>query len=248
MQLLRLHILPTVWSPQSSSSHGLLTHEALRRLAWAVFYMDTMNDCGTYGMHTLTEDMIRIQLPCDEATFLRGEEVKTESLHPTRSPSADIQLPIPQTDNHLGVSAYTMRAAALRRRILHFGSRINYVSDDESTLEQELELLDKDLQEVLWNLPAQLAYTRTNFFVLKDQNSAFVLLHMLRQNCMLMLLQAKMAMCERYPSRRAHLPSLWKGRIETSLVISDIVCDALKDGVHCDTYIGVQAYGALEST
>lgn len=112
MQFLSLHIFEETYPHAPSLRlNPLLTREALRRLAWAVFYQDTMADAGRHGVHLVTEAGFHIQLPCDEASFVRGLDIETAPLRRrdcVESPSfASAPSPISlEGPGHLGISAH----------------------------------------------------------------------------------------------------------------------------------------------
>jgi hypothetical protein len=225
MQFLMLHTLDETYAQEPTVRLSpLLKREALRRLAWAVLYLDTLSDAGRHGVHTVTEDGFHIQLPCDETSFIRGLNVQTAMLHYDTAPvdihkSAGSWLSShtiadaahndsPQTSlyadsarscegsGHLGISAHIIRTAAMRRRILHFNSTLKYTRLSVPALLDQLQVFEHQLKRLVADLPSDLAYTEDNLFVHVERRTAFILLHMLRHNCFLMLDFATLNVCK----------------------------------------------------
>jgi hypothetical protein len=225
MQFLMLHTLDETYAQEPTVRLSpLLKRESLRRLAWAVLYLDTLSDAGRHGVHTVTEDGFHIQLPCDETSFIRGLNVQTAMLHDDTAPvdihkSAGSWLSShtiadaahndsPQTSlyadsarscegsGHLGISAHIIRTAAMRRRILHFNSTLKYTRLSVPALLDQLQVFEHQLKRLVADLPSDLAYTEDNLFVHVERRTAFILLHMLRHNCFLMLDFATLNVCK----------------------------------------------------
>lgn len=188
MQFLSLHNYDEVYpQPHSIILNRLLSPEALRRLAWSVYFLDTMGDAGRHGVHAVTDEGYQIQLPCDETSFVRGIEVKTESLHRSSdNPHLSSTAQAPSSGVSLGVSAHIIKTAAYRRRLLHYNSRLKYLSVTVHVMLDHLSIMEKDLKVLVAELPADLVYIEDNLYLHPERRTAFVLLHALRHNCFIM--------------------------------------------------------------
>ena len=251
MQYYSLHILDDWYVKQRTHrTNPLLQPEALRRLAWAVFYLDAFSDAGRYSFHTLSSQYYRIQLPCDETSFLRGLETKTPRLQFQDWPNMDR---IPQSssslheENEVGMLAHLIQTVAMRRRICHYVSTMKFSAEPPPKLLLDLETLGHELNRIVVGLPSSLAYSKDNLFACSGQQTTFITLHVLRHNCFMLLNKAKLLLTERLPSLEDSLQHR-KDRIKHALPVARIVDDALHLGISCEGNVGTQAYMALEST
>jgi hypothetical protein len=211
------------------SRSPLLSAECLRRLAWSVFYSDSIIDGGRHGFHTIDENAYRLQLPCDETSFLANEPVRTEPLFPdtpsTVLPTHD-QVPI-------GISGHLIRVAAARRRALH--------------LEAEAADLEATIEPVISSLPSRFRFNSNNIQVHRASMPAFLLLHLFRHNLYIVLGRARLMIYQGNP-QRAHLISQARSsRIARALPIAGIVAEGVEARANFCPQVGVQAYVALES-
>ncbi|ORX33395.1 hypothetical protein BD324DRAFT_639956 [Kockovaella imperatae] len=282
MQFLSLHTFDETYpQPHAIKLNPLLKPEALRRLAWSVFYLDTMADAGRHGIHTVTETGFHLQLPADEASFLRGVDVVTMPLekHPSAR-SHSVHMPwespverggsangnitpasstmsigapaMPQNavpgsaTSNFGIGANIIRTAAMRRRILHFNSLLKYSLATPQQMYSSLGMLERDLRAVINDLPPDLAYSEDALFVHAERRTMFILLHMMRHNCFLMLLWAKLNVASRSPDPPESTQSLMQERMKHAFGVAGIVSDAVRLGVNCDPFVAVQAYTSLE--
>jgi hypothetical protein len=243
MQMLRLHTFddsyPTV-SP--ASPPPLFQPEAMRRLAWSVFVLDTVADGGKFGHHVLTEDVFEIMLPCDEGAFIRDTPVRM----PVLNTSASDPAPGPGSAE-LSLSAQLIRTYAMRRRILHFASRVGRTRATSSELQTSIQRLHDDMDALVASLSPSLAYSDSQYYALSNQIVAFVLLHTLQYNCYIILLRAKLLVANRDPEMEYLIPEYRNDRIARALPVARIIADGMKHRVNFDPTIGVQAYVALES-
>ena len=255
MQYLSLHTFDETY-PEAPTLrlNPLLKREALRRVAWSVFFQDTMYDSGHHGNHLVHESMFHIQLPCDEPTFLRGTEVTTAPLFPKTVPSSTALSPwssgqsaTPEGIGHIGLSAHLIRAAAMRRRIVHYRSLIRYSPDPAQKMLDELASYEKELKQVINDFPPELAYTEDNLFVHAQARVAFVFLHLIRHNCFLMLAQTRLNICARDESLGPISVQFAKDRLRHALPCSKIFADILRLDIPCDPSLAAHAYTSLES-
>lgn len=224
----------------------LLSREALRRVAWATFYADTVIEGGRYGFHTVDERAYRLQLPCDETTFLGNEEVVTELLDPndchTLNPNQESLERAP-----LGISAYQVRTATVRRRALHFAFRASHREGTVEQLSEELGAIEASTEEVIASLPKRFHFNSDNMFLHRDFLPAFILLHTLRNNLFIILGRAALAIYQRDPDKAGLVEQWRRKRISHALPIAGLISEGLSAGIAFDPHIGVQAYVALES-
>lgn len=224
----------------------LLSREALRRVAWSTFYVDTIVDGGRYGFHIVDEKAYRLQLPCDELRFLTNEAVVTEPLFPTPRSSANSNADELESAP-LDMSAYLLRTAAARRRALHFAFR---ASHGEQTAEQssvELAALEADLEEVITGLPKRFHLNSDNLSLHHDRLITFILLHVLRHNVFIVSGRAALQVYQRDTAKTNLIPQVRRSRISHALPIAGLLSKGLNAGINFDPQMGVQAYVALES-
>lgn len=249
MQMMSLHMCDRAYPaelPPHLRVSPLLSCEALRRLAWATFYADAMVDGGRYGFHIVDEKTFRLQLPCDETSFLSNEAVVTKPLfvdpaNPTRTIAANPE------GTPLDMSAYLLQTAAARRRGLHLAFR---VSHGELTGEQsvtELAELEAHVDQVVGTLPKRFHFSTENMLLHQDRSITFLLLHILRHNLYIIIGRAALQIYQREPTKANLIPQVRQKRIAHALPIAGLVSEGLRAGINFDPHIGVQAYVALES-
>lgn len=242
--------LQTLDSTHQSRRHAhsglspLLSLEALRRMAWSTFYLDTIVDGGRWGFHTVDEKTFRIQLPCDQASFLANESVITEPLETNPiSPDNTSQT----THMSLDMSAYLLRTAAMRRRALHFAFRTSYGEEPEEELAAELIDLENDVEKLIYALPKRFQFSSDNMILHRDRLATFILLHILRHNLYIILGRAALQVYRGNQAKADLLRLVRRDRISHALPISGLVSEGLKAGISFDPQIGVHAYVSLES-
>ena len=227
--------------PSNLQLSPLLSSEALRRLAWSTFYMDSIVDGGRYGFHTVDENSYRLQLPCDEARFLSSEPCTTGSLFPSLT-----NAPNTNADN-LDMSAYLLRAAAVRRRAIHFAFRASHKEQTVETLMEEMSLIEAAIGEVIKTLPKRFHFNKDNMFLHRERLATFIVLHVLRHNLFIVIGRAALQVYQRDPAKANLARQVRHNRIAHALPIAGIISEGLKAGVDFDPQVGVQAYVALES-
>ena len=259
MQYLSLHTFD-ITGPTSTSTrrNPLLQREALRRLAWAVFYVDCMADAGLYGVHTVHENSFQIRLPGHDEAFLRGDSESSNQMA-----ESDVASPMSifgagsttvETPAREGIPFHLVQTMAMRRQILHFHSSSKRMSISIAS-QNQLDEIQIRLRTLIADLPQSLAYTESNLYIHSAKRTAFVLLHALRHNCFLMLLTARL---ELFKSNAAagnvtdagytdRIESCLRQRLKHAVPTANIIQDILLLDINCDPYIGSLGYTALES-
>ncbi|KAI5460118.1 hypothetical protein BGZ63DRAFT_455647 [Mariannaea sp. PMI_226] len=250
MQMMSLQTFDRTYSPAQLSNMGLsplLSGEALRRVAWSTFYVDSIVDGGRYGFHVVDENSYRLQLPCDEASFLSNETVATEPLLPLSGNSSTIGSSPGGVDRPvLSMASYLLRAAAARRRALHFAFRASHKEKTAKELMTELATIETNTEAVISALPKRFHFNTDNMFLHKDQLVTFLLLHILRHNIFIVVGRAALQVYLRDPSTIDLVPQVRRKRISHALPTAGLISEGLKAGISFDPHIGVCAYVALE--
>ncbi|OAA76214.1 Transcription factor [Akanthomyces lecanii RCEF 1005] len=224
----------------------LLTSEALRRVAWSTFYIDTIVDGGRYGFHIVDENAYRLQLPCDETRFLSNETVVGESSLNKISQPLDTASDTAE-GAHLGMSAFLLRTAAARRRALHFAFRASHMEKSVDELSVELTTLEADVKDVIASLPTRFHFNSDNMFLHRDQLTTFILLHIIRHNLFIIIGRAALQIYQPDAAKEELIPPVRQNRISHALPIAGLISEGLKANIAFDPQIGVQAYVALEN-
>ncbi|KAF3395488.1 hypothetical protein DPV78_009190 [Talaromyces pinophilus] len=229
--------------PAHLSLSPLLSQEALRRMAWSTFYLDTIVDGGRWGFHTVDENTFRIQLPCDQASFLVNEPVTTEPLEAVLTSPGNTN----QADHmSLDMSAYLLRTAAMRRRALHFAFRTSYGEEPEEEVTAKLVALENDVEKVVYALPKRFQFSFDNMILHRDRLATFILLHILRHNLYIILGRAALQVYRGNSAKADLLQLVRRDRISHALPIAGLVSEGLKAGISFDPQMGVHAYVSLE--
>lgn len=254
MHFLSLHVFDETYpKPHTLRLNPLLKPEALRRLAWSTLYLDTMADAGRHGVHAVSLSSYHVQLPSDETAFVRGLDAITGPLEISVStePSPSMSMSGGSANHegptHLGVSAHLIRTVVMRRRILHYNSRLKYSTDPTSKLLDDISNLESQIRACIADLPSELAYSEETLFIHIERRTAFILLHSIRHNCFLMLALARLNVHSRENGGLEMSKSVRRDRIRHALPVTRIVADALRLGINCDPFVYIQAYTCLES-
>lgn len=224
----------------------LLSREALRRLAWSTFFFDSMIDGGRYGFHSVDENSYRLQLPCDQASFLGNENVVTETLFPESNANARASIGNAQ-QAPLDIWAYVLRIAAARRRALHFAFRASHRERTVEEMTAELAIIEADVESVVSDLPKRFHFNTDNVFIHRDRLLTFLLLHVMRHNLFIIVGRAALLVYQRDSTKADLVAHVRRKRISHALPIASILAEGLKVGVVFDPHLGIQAYVALES-
>jgi hypothetical protein len=249
MQMMSLHVFDRTFPvkfPSNLRLSPLLTGEALRRVAWSTFYADTMLEAGRYGFHVVDEKSYRVQLPCDQTSFLSNQALVTEPLFHNSNVAAHINSDDFQRPP-LDMSGYLLRTAAVRRRALHFAFRASHREQTVEEMMSELAIIEADIEEFVRALPKNFHFNTDNLFIHRDQLITFILLHVLRHNLFIIIGRAALHVYKRDPTKANLMTQVRRKRISHALPIAAVISEGLKSGIPFDTHIGVHAYVALES-
>ncbi|KAJ3577907.1 hypothetical protein NPX13_g2656 [Xylaria arbuscula] len=251
MQMMSLQTFDRTYSPKSIAEmrlSPLLSPEALRRVAWSAFFIDTIVDGGRYGFHIVDESSFRLQLPCDQATFLSGESCVTGPLFSDQMGSSNA-VGFEHGDRNLDVSAYLLRTAAVRRRALHFAFRASHKDQTRDQSLLELSVLEAEIEHVISSLPRRLHFNAHNVLLHRERLITFIFLHILRHNLYIVLGRAALLIYQQDPADPAFqnaISQMRRKRILHALPIAGLVSEGLKAQISFDPQIGVHAYVALE--
>ncbi|KAI1123764.1 fungal-specific transcription factor domain-containing protein [Nemania abortiva] len=157
-----------------------LQKEIRRRVMFSCFILDRMLACGKHRVSSIRGEDLNIQLPCSEQNFDLAIEVQTSRLTQLEHPSGDdsVLSRFIQLVNLWGeISKYSSRGGRIEDKRPPW-----HPESDFYKLNKALETFDSSLQDTF-------TFSRSNYF--KHENhlasSTFVLLHMLRFVCLIML-------------------------------------------------------------
>jgi hypothetical protein len=161
-------------------SQFALQKEIRRRIMFSCFILDRMLACGKHRVSIIRGEDLDIQLPCSEDKFDLAMEVQTGRLTEMDRTGADDS-----------VLSRFVQLVNLWGEISKYSSRGGRVKDKRPPWDRASDFysLNKALQTFDSSLPDTFTFSRSNYF--KHENhqasSAFVLLHMLRFVCLIML-------------------------------------------------------------
>ncbi|KAI0099054.1 fungal-specific transcription factor domain-containing protein [Nemania sp. FL0031] len=157
-----------------------LQKEIRRRIMFSCFILDRMLACGKHRVSIIRGEDLDIQLPCSEHKFDLAIEVQTGRLNQLERPGSDdsVLSRFIQLVNLWGeISKYSSRGGRVEDKRPPW-----HPESDFYKLNKALETFDSSLQDTF-------TFSRSNYF--KHENhlasSTFVLLHMLRFVCLIML-------------------------------------------------------------
>jgi hypothetical protein len=230
MQLMALQTADDAAPPALSP---LLTHEALRRVAWSVFFLDSTLDGGRHGSGLVDVTLYRIQLPCPEQSFLGNDRVHTGSI---------LEPPSGAT----GLSALLMRAVLLRRRA--FDILLGMRHGDADGADAALVALERSVAEVKDSVPPRYHFTEDNVYLHRQRLPAFLLFHLLVRKVRIIINTTKLALLKRAGADAPPVvAALRLERISRAITIARVFDEGLKHQVAWDMQATAHAYVAIES-
>ncbi|KAI0419223.1 fungal-specific transcription factor domain-containing protein [Xylaria grammica] len=157
-----------------------LQKEIRRRIMFSCFILDRMLACGKHRVAIIRGEDLDIQLPCSEDKFDLAMEVQTGRLSQ-----------LDRTGSDDSVLSRFIQLVSLWGEISKYSARGGRVKDKHAPWHPESDFynLTKALETFDLSLPGTFTFSRSNYF--KHENhqasSTFVLLHMLRFVCLIML-------------------------------------------------------------
>ncbi|KAF2970687.1 hypothetical protein GQX73_g2936 [Xylaria multiplex] len=157
-----------------------LQREIRRRIMFSCFILDRMLACGKHRVSIIRGEDLDIQLPCSEDKFDLAIEVQTGRLNQ-----------LERTGSDDSVLSRFIQLVSLWGEISKYSSRGGRIEDTHPPWHPESDFynLTKALEAFDSSLPSTFTFSRSNYF--KHENhqasSTFVLLHMLRFVCLIML-------------------------------------------------------------
>ena len=220
MTFLRLHVLDEQPLPPP---RPLLGTESLRRLAWAVWFLDATLDGGSFGFSAIVEGALTIAVPCDVRDFLLHSSAAGHSLL--------------NGAHDLSLVAHLLRAMAARQTLAGLHSRITrgLVSSDE--IQEAVQHAEQHTIKLL-SLPSQLAYSPVQYIVHKDQLPCLVYLHVMRNTAKRHAAKLRILNGEFVPHRQ--------NLIDLAINLSQIISDAGARNTPLDPQIAMHAYNGIE--
>ncbi|KAI0184364.1 fungal-specific transcription factor [Xylaria flabelliformis] len=161
-------------------SQHALQKETRRRIMFSCFVLDRMLACGKHRTSIIRGEELNIQLPCSDDKFDLAMEVQTGRLNQ-----------LERSGNDDSALSRFIQLVNIWGEISKYSSRGGRVEDKHPPWHPESDFygLNKALETFDSSLPDTFAFSRSNY--LKHENhlasSAFVLLHMLRFVCLIML-------------------------------------------------------------
>ncbi len=230
MQLMALQTADDAALPALSP---LLTHEALRRVAWSVFFLDSTLDGGRHGSGLVDVALYRIQLPCTEQSFLGNDRAHTGSI---------LEPPSGAT----GLSALLMRAVLLRRRA--FDILLGMRHGDCDGADAAIAALERSVAEVKRSVPPRYHFTEDNVYLRRQRLPAFLLFHLLVRKVRIIINTTKLALQKRAGADAPPVvAALRLERISRAITIARVFDEGLKHQAAWDMQATAHAYVAIES-
>ena len=181
---LRLNIEIPNDRDNSGTTIPVSVRETRRRLMWGCFVMDSMMEAGPRPLSELDPSSIEVRVPCDEGSYQLGIEANMENLDPSRN-SIDLLRPSSSRPKmgRLGVSAFAVRLAVLRRQILRYTLPYHPRNQGHLPLKAPWDLdapfyhWQRKLDEWLAALPEDLCFNRDTLYRRGSRLLSFLNLH-----------------------------------------------------------------------
>lgn len=235
MTFLRLHILDELPPP---TFRPLLGVESLRRLAWAVYYLDATLDGGNFGQSNVVDGSFTIQLPCEDRLFLQHKKTVTEPLIPSDITPSHTQLPL---------AAHLLRAISARGILASLHSRIQRRLVAPHEIEVLVRQAEHDALRLLDSLPSEMHYNRAQYHVYKDQLPLLLHLHVMRNTARRHLGLLKILVASQQQIGHDPVSAERKLLIRDTHELSAMFSDAAEHRVVLDPQLAMHAYNGIES-
>lgn len=162
----------------SSTSLSVTSRECRRRLMWSCYVTDVLCGSGVDQLTLIYERDLKIQLPCNDYSFVRERPKVTRTLD---GPALDF---LPQEivpadlDENMGMLGFFVQQIEIRRRVLKYIKHLDTAKLPWSA-DSEFSLLDAELRSWYDSLPANLEFTPSTIYMRKesDKLGALCLFH-----------------------------------------------------------------------
>ncbi|KAK5535011.1 hypothetical protein LTR23_008053 [Exophiala sp. CCFEE 6169] len=157
---------------------SITARESRRRLMWSCYITDALCGSGVDQLTLIDDKDIKIQLPCDEQSFLHERPCITRMLNGSPLPFIPAELIVPNSSNNISMTAYFIQHVETRKRVLKYIKHL-----DKASLpwipDSEFARFDNELKAWQTSLPADLQFTPSVIYVRKESNQlgALTLLH-----------------------------------------------------------------------
>lgn len=235
MTFLRLNMLDETPHPHPKP---FLSVETLRRLAWAVWYLDATMDGGNFGFATIAEGAMTIQLPCDERSFFLHQPVTTQPLVPS-------PLDLGQPAN-LGLAAHVIRAMYARQILADVHSRLQRRLVPPTAIAEFVLQAVARSTAVLESLPPDLSYNRSLYYAYKDQQSLLLHLHVMRNTARRHVALLRILAADHLVDGLADIAQQRRDLIGEATALSNLMADAIDHQVVMDPQMAMHAYNGIE--
>ncbi|KAK5236688.1 hypothetical protein LTR47_002640 [Exophiala xenobiotica] len=157
---------------------SITARESRRRLMWSCYITDALCGSGVDQLTLIDDKDMKIQLPCDEQSFLHERPCITRMLNGSPLPFIPAELIVPNSSNNISMTAYFIQHVETRKRVLKYIKHL-----DKASLpwipDSEFARFDNELKAWQTSLPADLQFTPSVIYVRKESNQlgALTLLH-----------------------------------------------------------------------
>lgn len=217
----------------------LLGAESLRRLAWAVYFLDATIDGGNHGFTAIPDGAFTIPLPCDEHAFLRQSAVSSEHMTPLNR-TQDMAL------SSLGLSGHLLRAMYVRQILAGLQSRIQRRLIPPTSIAALMHQAEGEALQLLGTLPIDMHYSRTNFHIYKSQQTLFLHLHVLRNTCFRHLALLKISCASFTVGHPNEVSMNRQALIREARTLSALFTQGVDHSVVLDPQLAMHAYNGIE--
>lgn len=162
--------------------------ETRRRLIWSCFIMESYIEAGRSPLGALNMSSIGARLPCDDYSFRLGLETEMPTLDAV-SGTTGIPQPFVANRASLGIPAFYIRVAALRKRILqytflyHPRNQGRLPSNMPWDAESPFYYLLRELDECESEIPEDLKFNLNVLYRRRSELIGFVALHCTLSAC-----------------------------------------------------------------
>ena len=152
-----------------NSALSVTTRESRRRLMWSCYVTDVLCGSGVDQLTLIYEQDLKIQLPCNDWSFLNERPCTTRTLAGSALPFLHIDAVPANIDERMGMMAYFIQHIAIRRRVLKYIKHLD-MAKLPWLPDSEFAALDRDLRMWFESLPRNLEFTPSTIYMRKETN------------------------------------------------------------------------------
>lgn len=148
---------------------SITTRECRRRLMWSCYVTDVLCGSGVEQLTLIHERDLKIQLPCNDWSFLHERPCITRTLSGAPLTFVPRELAPTGIDGNMGLLGYFVQQMEMRRRVLWYIKHLHQAKSPWLP-DSEFAQLDRELQSWYESLPSTLEFSAETIYMRKESS------------------------------------------------------------------------------